>query len=414
MKGVTVRVELSGTELGDADLASLVKHLDSVMQHYVGRTDGKYILNIDLSCNLFISDDGITEHLAPFLQRWPVCHRLKLYKTSIGDGALIALGKWAAGGYAHELHFSDLGGQVTGDAVFGFLEEVHQKGNYPYWNSDGERCSLWLRLEHNAVPNTDKLVSRAQSQGMSLSVLQKPDLGQVRPGTPGSQSTLDVPAMNLVLFHKQELRVSRQWIGSMVRMAPVSQELQKLVGVQYGAPLEHSPGLKTHEPSFLAKFLGPSQRCAKQAQDRNGSNTRTAVANGEVEIQGRSNKAVNAVVACPTGADDEVLRRWRCHVESASDPEKEARRILRMTAKLCDTGYLDQNSAEMPPSVAHSIALTDCSPVRTSDPVTSDGSARLARKPEGEDSNDDVVISLGVGPPVPPTPARALVAAPCA
>ncbi|MFM7984740.1 MAG: hypothetical protein ACKPKO_35995, partial [Candidatus Fonsibacter sp.] len=46
----TVRVELSGTELGDVDLKSLVRHLDGFLQRYSVRNRGHYALDIDLSC----------------------------------------------------------------------------------------------------------------------------------------------------------------------------------------------------------------------------------------------------------------------------------------------------------------------------------------------------------------------------
>mmetsp|Transcript_38268 Transcript_38268/g.110530 ORF Transcript_38268/g.110530 Transcript_38268/m.110530 type:complete len:553 (+) Transcript_38268:80-1738(+) len=410
-KGSTIRVELSGAELGDADLADLVSHLGSSMQQYMQGTDGKYILNIDLSCNLYISDDGIIDHLAPFLKEWPVCHRLKLYKTSIGDGALGALSSWAAGGYAHELHFSDLGGQVTGDGVFDFLNEVQQKGKYPYLTPDGIRCALWLRLEHNAVPNTDKLVNRALSQGMSLSVLQKPDLGQVRPGTPSSLSAKDEPAVNLVLFHKQDLRVSRQWLGSMVRMAPVSPELQKIVCACNGAAADASRDGKSHGPALWEQFLGPSQRGGRKPGARRGA-ADAAEEDGE-DGATRLNRAFSTVLACPTSGDDKVLGRWRCHLESASDPEGEARRILRMTAKLCDSGYIENGASDSSRTLSPPAALSDAtSSGSSSDPVALDGAAHFAEKPEGEDSNDEAGACLAYGPPVAAPAACALVAAP--
>mmetsp|Transcript_61757 Transcript_61757/g.199080 ORF Transcript_61757/g.199080 Transcript_61757/m.199080 type:complete len:600 (-) Transcript_61757:192-1991(-) len=446
IKGSTVRVELSGAELGDSDLAVLVRHLDSLMQRHSERTDGKYVLNIDLSCNLYISDDGIIDHLAPFLHRWPVCHRLKLYKTSIGDGALGSLSTWAAGGYAHELHLSDLGGQVTGDAVFSFLKEVHQKGKYPYRNNDGVRCALWLRLEHNAVPGTDKLVSKAQSQGMSLSVLQKPDLGQVRPGTPSIQCAKDVPAVNLVLFHKQELRVCRQWIGSMVPMAPIPEELQRLIGSSYGSASDASSEGKSNVPLSLAKFLGPSQREVKHAPGSSGANMDAYGARGAAGVEAGSRGTFEAAAACPAGMDDEVLRRWRWHLQGTSG------RILPVAAGACGARGLDKGppglltaaplaaapqmavplgavplatapppgralqpdappQASLQPAAALSASTAASTP---SEPASSESSGCLAREPEDEHSSEDAAMPLDVGPPVPPPPALALVAAPCA
>lgn len=423
-KGWTVRVELNGRELGDSDLESLVRHLEGVMLRFIEQTDGKYALSIDLSCNLYISDDGVQDHLAPFLHRWPVCHRLKLFKTSIGDGALAALSSWAASGHAHELHLSDLGGHVTGEAVFAFLKEVHERGQYPYWNSVGMPCALWVRLEHNGVPSPDKLVSRAHAEGISLSVLHKLDLGYVRPGMPSCQSTeTDVPAMNLVLFHKQELRVSRQWMSAMQQLQPVSQELQQLVGAAssgsascaaevsaMGAAREGKP----YTPASLQKFLGPSQRYHLQNNYHNNNAQTQATLKGgrtpmpdkeEGEIEGRLSRAVDVVLACPTGVDSEVFRRWHRHLQRAKDPEGEARRIRGMTAKLCNAGYLDRNSPELQDADALASSPsktpfddTSCaaSAVTASEAPDSLGSASLTAKPEDESSIDDVLVLEGV------------------
>jgi hypothetical protein len=128
VKDSTVRVELSGAELGDADLKALVRHLDSFMQRYAEKNSGHYVLNIDLSCNSYITDNGVATHLVSFLSKWPVCHRLKLYKNAIGDETLRALSSWVADGYVHELHLSDLFGRVTADAVMHLLREIHRKG----------------------------------------------------------------------------------------------------------------------------------------------------------------------------------------------------------------------------------------------------------------------------------------------
>lgn len=417
-KGWSVRVELNGTELGDSDLESLVRHLDEVMHRFVEQTSGKYVLNIDLSCNLYISDDGISDHLAPFLQRWPVCHRLKLYKTSIGDGALAALSSWAASGHVHELHLSDLSGEVTGEGVLAFLSEVHQGGKYPYWNSDGVRCALWLRLEHNGVPNVDKLVSRAHAQGISLAVLSKLELEHVRPGMPSCQSAEEEePAMKLVLFRRQELRVSRQWISAMQSMQPVSEELQQLVGAASSGTAsvaaeslatEAARGGKTYTPATLQKFLGPSQRC--QLQEKSSArNTRSQAAlrsdrsvraeRAGVEVEGSLSRAVHMLLACPTGLDSEVSRRWRCHLQRAKDPESEARRIRGMTARLCTEGYLDPTSlvelqdaqASSPSNAPTDDTSSAASGAMASEPVDSPGSVSLTAKPEDESSTDDVL-----------------------
>jgi hypothetical protein len=270
IKASLMRVELGGLELGDSDLERALAHVDEVLQ----RPDtGKMALNLDISSNLYISDDGIALHLAPFLKKWPACHRLKLYKTSVGDGALKALSPWIASGSARELHFSDLGGSVTGDAVLGLLEQVHLEGAYPYRNAEGERCPLWLRLEHNAIQNPGTLVSQVKAQGMSLAVLHKNDLGHIRPGDPGRNGK-DVAEVNLVLFHTQELRVSRSWLESMVPMAPVSKELLAIVsGKCGGAAALDSCGPRLRQSTSAADVAVAKASAPAEALLADGSST---------------------------------------------------------------------------------------------------------------------------------------------
>lgn len=209
VKDSTVRVELSGMNVSDKDLPSLFQHLETVLQRHLttkGSKD-KVLLNIDLSCNTTITDTGVTSHLAPFLEQWPACARLKLYKTSIGDKAIESLGPWISRGFAHELHLSDLKGHVSGDVVFNLLKHVTDGGNYPYWNADGHQCALWLRLEHNGIRNTDKILSRGKENHMALCVIEKNDLARTRPGVGDSKKGVKkMPAVHLVLFQMQEVR----------------------------------------------------------------------------------------------------------------------------------------------------------------------------------------------------------------
>merc|ERR1740117_1685699 len=102
-----------------------MQHLDTLLQQKAERSTGECVVNIDLSRNYGITDAGVVGHLVPFLEHWPVCHRLKLYKTSIGDEALSGLSNWVARGYVHELHLSDLGRQVSNEAVFAMLSVIH-------------------------------------------------------------------------------------------------------------------------------------------------------------------------------------------------------------------------------------------------------------------------------------------------
>lgn len=205
LKDSTVRVELSGAELGDADLKELMQYLDEYMERYVEDNGEHYILNIDLSCNSYVTDSGVSSHLVPFLQKWPVCQRLKLYKNALGDPTLKALSNWVADGYAQELHLSDLSGKVSSEAVLHLLKEIHRKQNYPCSNGKG-KCPLWLRLEHNGISDVDGLLEKAQSLGISVTLVDKADLGRVRPGGKGKDSRDPNTAIHLVMFRPQERR----------------------------------------------------------------------------------------------------------------------------------------------------------------------------------------------------------------
>ncbi|MFM7983786.1 MAG: hypothetical protein ACKPKO_31125, partial [Candidatus Fonsibacter sp.] len=84
MEGTTVRVKLGGAGLDGTDLGALVRHLDGYTQRCLGRNQGQYALVVDLSCSWCITDDGFATHLVPYLDKWPVCRRIKLYKNAIG------------------------------------------------------------------------------------------------------------------------------------------------------------------------------------------------------------------------------------------------------------------------------------------------------------------------------------------
>ena len=49
----------------------LMQYLDEYMERYVDENGGHYNLNIDLSCNSYVTDNGVSSHLVPFLQKWP-------------------------------------------------------------------------------------------------------------------------------------------------------------------------------------------------------------------------------------------------------------------------------------------------------------------------------------------------------
>ncbi|CAE8587051.1 unnamed protein product, partial [Polarella glacialis] len=210
-----VRVELSEAQVGDADLEPILAYVDSVVSDMAWWTDSEhsteYALTLDLSNNLGISDYGVAVHLVPFLRKWPACRRLKLYRTSIGDAALKALGPWIAEGHARELHLSDLGGTVTQPVVLDLLRAIHAKGRYPYSSgSSGGQGSLWLRLEHNGIENVEELLTECQNEGLSLRIVDKSDLNSVRPGHTMDKTghkEQQCPAIDLVLFRLQQRKV---------------------------------------------------------------------------------------------------------------------------------------------------------------------------------------------------------------
>lgn len=201
----SLRVSLAASGVRDADLEMLTVHLlRSWEEDYAGRFPHGCDLTMDLSCNCGISDYGIIVHLVPFLRRWPTCRRLKLYQTSIGDRALEALIPWISRGYVHELHLSDLNGDVTPGMVLTLLRAIHFGGRYPYWKLNGGRAPLWLRLEHNRIPHVDELVVQARAEGFALRVLARSELSTVRPGDDLRRKGQDNPEVILVLFRLQQ------------------------------------------------------------------------------------------------------------------------------------------------------------------------------------------------------------------
>lgn len=206
-----VTVALSNVDLCDADLEPLMIYVDHLLNQ-VWHAHWTYSFDIDLSCNCGITDFGVTVHILRFLGVWPACRRLKLYQTSIGNGALQALSPWVAGGYARELHLSDLCGTITTDVVYQFFKEICWNEKYPYWNDRGERVALWLRLEHNGLENVEQMVAAAQAEGMRLCVLEKHDMLAVRPGIAvrkGPHANTNA-ALHLCLFRMQHRKQPKQ------------------------------------------------------------------------------------------------------------------------------------------------------------------------------------------------------------
>jgi len=111
------------------------------------------------------------------------------------------------------------------------LREIHRGGKYPYWKSTGGRAALWLRLEHNLLPNADELVAQARTEGIGIKVLGKAELSAVRPGDDLKKRGQDNPEIILVLFRLQMRK-------EMVQDARISEsrELLSLLGAGPNSP----------------------------------------------------------------------------------------------------------------------------------------------------------------------------------
>jgi len=275
VKGSAVRLELSNYKLQDDDLAVAMQGLDELLQYHLDEGSIRQCdLDIDLSRNLGITDYGITNELVPFLQKWPRCRRLKLYTTSIGDLALSALSRWASGGFAHELHLSDLRGYVTDGGIARFLEEVCCEGRYPYESRLRSYSSLWVRLENNRLEHTADIVAKGVAQGLRLRVVEKNDLHAIRPHTPGTWE--ETPSVHLVLFHNQGTENSKRRTDYGAEKGGYSSR-----GMDYGArdggdSWGKGGGKYSHqqqdwdEPHWSAS-LGGSQQAASQQWDESYS-----------------------------------------------------------------------------------------------------------------------------------------------
>ncbi|CAK0841864.1 unnamed protein product [Prorocentrum cordatum] len=177
VRDASVAVMLTRSGMRDKDLPGLFVYLEEALKKVRGsKPCHKY--DVDLSDNKEITDRGVVEHLVPFLERWPDCHRLKLYKTSCGEEAISCLAPWVSRGYARELHLSDMGGQVSGESVLTLLRQVHRGEKYPYRLNDKASCALWLRLEHNGIPSKE-VVQKASKDGLSFRVVDKDDIRSV-------------------------------------------------------------------------------------------------------------------------------------------------------------------------------------------------------------------------------------------
>eukprot|EP00928_Gymnodinium_smaydae_P056740 TRINITY_DN40068_c0_g1_i1.p1 TRINITY_DN40068_c0_g1~~TRINITY_DN40068_c0_g1_i1.p1 ORF type:complete len:550 (+),score=105.50 TRINITY_DN40068_c0_g1_i1:97-1746(+) len=210
-------VSLGGAHIGDRDLPSLFSHLEQKF-----RINHIQTFDMDLSGNWNITDHGISSFVAPFLMRFPVCRRLRLFKTTIGDEALDSLSEWVAMGHARELHLSDLAGTVTEQGTLSFLRNICRLGRYPYWSNERKYAPLWLRLENNGLRSPGSVVDRGLREGLRLRVVEREELHNVRPGSP------DKCSIHLVLF-------SHQWRNKLSYDAPPAQDW-KATGKGQGNP----------------------------------------------------------------------------------------------------------------------------------------------------------------------------------
>lgn len=151
-------VQLHGRNITDADLPSLLRH----MTERLSAGEGWMGYQLDLSHNAGITDFGISIYLAPFLRKWPHCRVLKLSETSAGDSSLKALVEWVCQGQVVELNLSELGGTLSNDMVWNFLQKLKDRRRLPYWHPCAN-SSLWLRLDHNDIESIDLLADKGQT-----------------------------------------------------------------------------------------------------------------------------------------------------------------------------------------------------------------------------------------------------------
>jgi len=239
----TLTAKVNNARLSDADLACLLTFLNEMLLERTRSLEEEspetYAIDLDISGNYGLTDDGVAGYLVPFLRRWPNCVRLKLYNTSVGDGTLDGLKDWVAAGHVRELHLSHLSGTVTAPAVLRLLRQIHAGGKYPYRCGNGwGRSALWLRLEHNDIANPGEIVQTCQSEGLKVRVLNWTDLQYVRPGSVGKGKGKDGnPSIHLVLFLRQSRRddptLESSGAGDLLQM-PSSKEAEILSLLQAG------------------------------------------------------------------------------------------------------------------------------------------------------------------------------------
>jgi len=320
-KGTLMSLRLKGKGISDDDLAAALHHMElALMRQGTSKAKGKkakgaWTMDIDLSCNRALSDYGIIQHLAPFLQRWPRCRRLKLYKTAVGDATLQVLRDWASAGHAHELHLSHLTGQVSAKEVFAFLEAICGGGNYPYQAGEAN-CPLWLRLERNGL-DPEALLSRSEAAGLAVRVVSSNELRRVRPGACRSPGV--VPAASLVLFRNQGLgrkempEASRRESGSGAPKGGSRIVSRRWVQVDPGAQAAKTEAI-AEEPHKAVPRAAAGVTEEQSAAGHNEGNCRVSTADagaGIAEVTKRSSATARAEAGEASG-------RWRSRAVAAT------------------------------------------------------------------------------------------------
>eukprot|EP00928_Gymnodinium_smaydae_P088867 TRINITY_DN7290_c0_g1_i2.p1 TRINITY_DN7290_c0_g1~~TRINITY_DN7290_c0_g1_i2.p1 ORF type:complete len:567 (+),score=87.32 TRINITY_DN7290_c0_g1_i2:91-1701(+) len=363
MKGSTVDVTLTACDLNDSDIEDLLYHLKTSVGVGGASWKSEMVVNIDLSCNWGITDFGVETQLVPFLEQHPNCHRLKLYKTSIGDLSLSALIDWISDGYVRELHLSDLGRPVSSKVLLSMMRAIKKKGNYPYQNrtsnSKYSKCPLWCRLEHNGVPESevDDILRRLDKDGFYANVLDKRDTATVRPGVWEDE---DAPAVNLVLFRKQQLRIEREPFNPKSKRAASEGQKAKDRERERGRSWQnswdgtsstdawgHDDRMRNHSDAAGSTEATPPI----QEQEMEHEFERADVA-AEAAVEARIidpeavQRAMEIVDACEA-PDATVHNNWHRHLMSSPNPEREATRIMRMMMFLTEQQYFGTRVADI-------------------------------------------------------------------
>lgn len=188
---------------GSEEFRALASEALAALRRASAEQGARCTLLLDLSDDAELKDVDVVEILAPLLDRWPSCRRLKLCRTRLSDRSLEVLTPWIASGHAHEVYLSELGSGISDAAVHRLLQAISAAGRYPTRRGaeDGRAVPLWLRLDRNGLADSGRLVRAARSSlGLRLRV---PGEELQSTGSVRSHEEEDAIELDLAFFHVQ-------------------------------------------------------------------------------------------------------------------------------------------------------------------------------------------------------------------